>query len=80
MWKARDPRLRREVAIKVIPDHLAHDAQALARFEREARAVAALSHANIVAIFDIGNEGDVHYLVTELLEGETLRVRLNSGA
>jgi serine/threonine protein kinase/tetratricopeptide (TPR) repeat protein len=80
VYKARDPRPQRDVAIKVLPDHLSGDAHALARFEREARAVAALSHPNILAIFDVGNEAGVHYLVTELLEGETLRTRLRSAA
>src|SRR5437870_333765 len=80
VYRAQDPRLNREVAIKVLPERLAKDPQALARFEREARAVAALSHPNILAIFDVGTEQGVSYSVTELLEGETLRTRLKRGA
>lgn len=79
VYRARDSRLGRDVAIKVLPEHLAKDTQALARFEREARAVAALSHPNILAIFDVGTEQGVSYVVTELLEGETLRARLLGG-
>jgi serine/threonine protein kinase/Tfp pilus assembly protein PilF len=80
VYRARDTRLNREVAIKVLPSHLTQDAVALARFEREAQAVAALSHPNILAIHDFGNEQDIHYAVTELLDGETLRPRLTRGA
>jgi serine/threonine-protein kinase PpkA len=80
VYRARDTRLNRDVAIKVLPEHLAVDPDALARFEREAQAVAALSHPNILAIHDFGRHGDVTYAVTELLEGETLRVRLTGGA
>ncbi len=76
VYRARDSRLGRDVAVKVLPEHLARDPQALARFEREARTVAALSHPNILALFDIGSEPGVSYAVTELLEGETLRSRL----
>src|ERR1700730_4795267 len=76
VYRARDPRLGREVAIKVLPEHLAQDPEALARFEREARAVAGISHPNILAIHDFGSERGVSYVVTELLEGETLRSRL----
>ena len=80
VYRARDSRLGRDVAIKVLPQHLSHDPQALIRFEREARAIAALSHPNILAVFDIGTEQGVSYVVTELLEGETLGRRLASGA
>src|SRR4029453_18851726 len=66
----------REVAVKILPEHLADNAEALHRFEREAKAVAALSHPNILAIHDFGNEQGVSYAVMELLEGETLRERL----
>jgi serine/threonine protein kinase len=76
VYRARDVRLGREVAVKVLPDHLARDPDSLARFEREARAVAALAHPNILDIHDFGNESGIEYLVTELLEGETLRQRL----
>jgi serine/threonine protein kinase len=80
VYRARDSRLDRDVAIKILPERLAGDPQALARFEREAKAVAALSHPNILSIYDIGNEGGITYAVTELLEGETLRSRLRRGA
>ena len=77
VYRARDSRLGREVAVKVLPEHLANNAQALARFEREAKAVAALSHPNILVLFDVGEHQGIHYAVTELLEGETLRDRLS---
>jgi Tol biopolymer transport system component len=80
VFRARDAKLGRDVAIKLLPAHLAADAEALARFEREAQAVAALSHPNILAIFDFGREGETVYAAMELLEGETLRERLASGA
>jgi serine/threonine-protein kinase len=76
VYRARDQRLERDVAIKVLPDHLAQDAEALTRFEREAKAVAALSHPNILAIHDFGKEQGISFAVMELLEGETLRSRL----
>ncbi|HUP62796.1 MAG TPA: protein kinase [Thermoanaerobaculia bacterium] len=79
VYRAHDARLNREVAIKVLPPELADD-RALERFRREARAVAALSHPNILAIFDVGSEKGIHYAVTELLEGETLRARLGRGS
>ena len=78
VYKARDPRLGRDVAIKVLPESVGGDPAWLHRFEREARAVAALSHPNILAIYDIG-VGDLPFLVTELLDGETLRERLDRG-
>src|SRR5712692_2637364 len=76
VYRARDSRLERDVAIKVLPAHLAKDPEALARFEREAKAVAALSHPNILAIHDFGQDQGVSFAVTELLEGETIRGRL----
>jgi serine/threonine protein kinase len=79
VYRAEDARLHRDVAIKVLPAHLERDRNSLDRFYREARAVAALSHPNILAIFDFGAENGIHYAVTELLEGETLRTRLNRG-
>jgi serine/threonine-protein kinase len=78
VYRARDARLGREVAIKVLPSHLAADAVSLARFEQEARAVAALSHPNILAIHDFGRSEGIVYAVMELLEGATLRVRLSA--
>jgi serine/threonine protein kinase len=80
VYRARDTRLDRDVAIKVLPERLAREPQALARFQREAKAVAALSHPNILAIHDFGEENGLTYAVTELLEGETLRSRLRTGA
>jgi len=80
VYRARDTRLGREVAVKVLPVHLANDSQALARFEREAKAVAALSHPNILVLFDVGAHDGIHYVVTELLDGETLRDRLSRSA
>jgi len=79
VWRARDTRLDRQVAIKVLPESVAADPEALMRFEREAKAVAALSHPNILAIHDFGTDGSVTYAVTELLEGETLRAMLHAG-
>jgi Tol biopolymer transport system component len=79
VYKARDTKLDRDVALKVLPSHLAADPEALARFEREAKAVAALSHPNILAIHDFGSQGGAAYAVTELLEGETLRARIADG-
>ncbi|HXT50661.1 MAG TPA: serine/threonine-protein kinase, partial [Thermoanaerobaculia bacterium] len=79
VWRARDRRLGREVAIKVLPQRLTADPAALQRFEREARAVAALSHPNILAIHDFERDGETHFAVTELLEGESLRERLRAG-
>jgi serine/threonine protein kinase/membrane-associated phospholipid phosphatase len=79
VYRARDTRLDRLVAVKVISEKLADDPGALARFEREAKAVAALSHPNILAIHDFESEGDLRYAVMELLEGETLRERLEEG-
>src|SRR5262245_1172691 len=76
VYRARDSRLNRDVAIKVLPDHLALEAELHERFSREARAVASLNHPNIVAIHDVGTENGTVYAVMELLEGETLRHRL----
>ena len=80
VYRARDPKLNREVAIKVLPEDLATDPAALARFEREAQAVAVLSHPNILAIHDFGVADRVAYAVTELLDGETLRAKLSGSA
>jgi hypothetical protein len=80
VYRARDTRLGREVAIKVLPPHLMNSPDALARFEREVQAVAALNHPNILALHDIGREGAITFAVTELLEGETLRATVSRGA
>ncbi|MEO6324129.1 MAG: protein kinase [Thermoanaerobaculia bacterium] len=79
VWRATDTKLGRDVAIKVLPDAIAADSQALARFEIEARAVAALSHPNILAIFGFERQDATTYAITELLEGKTLRERLADG-
>src|SRR6516225_294695 len=79
VYRARDTRLGREVAVKVLPEALASNTERQARFEREAKAVAALSHPNILAIHDYGTSRDITYAVMELLEGETLRSRLAKG-
>jgi len=79
VYRARDARLAREVALKVLPAHVAQDGEALARFEREAKAVAALSHPNVLAIFDFGTADGIAYAATELLQGESLRQRLKAG-
>ena len=80
VYRARDSKLDREVAVKVLPTSLARDPAALARFEREAKAVAALSHPNILAVHDFGSSDGTTYAVMELLEGESLRQRLAEGA
>jgi serine/threonine protein kinase len=79
VYKAKDSKLGREVAVKVLPEQFAANADSLARFEREARAVAALNHPNILSIHDFGSEDGVAYAITELLEGETLRAKLEGG-
>src|SRR5580765_2909897 len=79
VYRARDSKLKRDVAVKVLPQSLSADSEALARFEREALAVAALSHPNILAIHDFGTQEGTAYAVMELLEGETLRGKLDAG-
>jgi len=80
VYRARDTRLGREVAIKVLPEHLSANPEIRARFEREAKTVSSLNHPNICTLFDVGREGDTDYLVMELIEGETLGARLARGA
>ena len=80
VYRARDERLKREVAVKVLPAELSADAERRARFEREARAASALSHPNILTIYDIGSAGDVVYIAMELVEGGTLKDLTASGA
>ncbi len=77
VYRARDTRLNRSVAIKVLPQAIANDPDRMRRFEQEARTVAALNHPNILAVYDVGVQEGTPYLVTELLEGETLRERLD---
>jgi eukaryotic-like serine/threonine-protein kinase len=79
VYRARDSRLGREVAIKVLPDHLSKNEEVQQRFEREARTISQLSHPHICAIYDVGSHEGTEYLVMELLEGETLAARLASG-
>ena len=80
VYRAHDSRLDRTVAIKVLPASFSADRERLQRFAQEARAAAALNHPNILSIFDIGEEQGAPYVVSELLEGETLRERLRTGA
>ena len=80
VYRARDTRLGREVALKVLPTSFAKDAERLRRFEQEARTVAALNHPNILAVYDVGEFDGAPYLVSELLEGQTLRARMSEGA
>jgi Tol biopolymer transport system component len=79
VYRAKDPRLGRDVAIKVLPSYLCRDRDRLRRFEQEARAAGALNHPNILVVYDVGTYDGAPYLVTELLEGSTLRDRLGSG-
>jgi len=78
VYRARDTRLGREVAIKALPEALAKDKDRLRRFEQEARTIAALSHPNILGIHDIGTQDGAPFLVSELLEGQSLRERLDA--
>jgi eukaryotic-like serine/threonine-protein kinase len=80
LYRARDTRLNRSVAIKVLPQAIAGDPERMLRFEQEARSIAALNHPNILSIYDVGVENGTSYLVMELLEGETLHQRLERGA
>jgi len=79
VYRARDPRLGRDVALKILPESFARDGDRLRRFEQEEQAVAALNHPNIVAIFDVGHRNGAPFLVSELLEGESLRTILDGG-
>jgi Tol biopolymer transport system component len=80
VYKARDSRLERMVAVKVLPEHLSSSEEMRQRFEREARAISQLSHPHICALYDVGSQDGVEYLVMELLEGETLATRVLKGA
>ncbi len=80
VYRARDDRLGRDVAIKVLPEEVAGDPDRLRRFDQEAKAASAIHHPNLLTVFDIGNEGGVAFLVTELLAGETVRELLKQGA
>src|SRR5215813_10610095 len=80
VYRARDERLKREVAIKVLPASFSADVDRLRRFEQEAQAAGTLNHPNILTIYDIGRHEETVYVVSELLEGESLRDRLSGGA
>ena len=80
VYKARDTRLDRTVAIKMLPSALADDPQFRERFDREARAISQLTHANICTLYDVGEQDGTAFLVMELLDGETLADRLKKGA
>jgi len=79
VYRAHDARLGRDVAVKILPASFADDPERLRRFEQEARAAAALNHPNLLAVYDVGTQDGRPYIVSELLEGETLRQRLQSG-
>src|SRR6266849_6879293 len=79
VYRARDTRLDRIVAVKVLPEHLSSNPQLRERFEREARAISSLSHPHICALYDVGQQNGIDYLVMEHLEGETLAGRLKKG-
>src|SRR5215470_7241125 len=80
VYRARDTRLGRDVALKILPESFARESERLLRFEQEARAVAALNHPNILAVFDTGHHNGSPFLVSELLDGESLRAVLDRGA
>src|SRR6267154_4214104 len=80
VYRARDTRLDRIVAVKVLPEHLSSNPQLRERFEREARAISSLSHPHICPLYDVGQQDGIDYLVIEYLEGETLAHRLKKGA
>ena len=79
VYRAKDTRLGRDVAVKVLPQHLSPNSEVRARFEREAKTVSSLNHPHICTLHDVGREGDTDYLVMELIEGETLAQRLAKG-
>src|SRR5512139_3727408 len=80
VYRARDEDLGRDVAIKILPANVSDDPDRLRRFEQEAQAVGALNHPNILVIYRVGTHEDAPYIVSELLEGETLRDRINGTA
>src|ERR1035438_5677485 len=79
VYRGRDPRLDRTVAIKILPAHLSDNPEAKQRFDREARAISSLNHPNICTLYDVGHQDGTDYLVMEFLEGETLAARLAKG-
>jgi len=80
VYRAKDTRLGRDVAVKVLPQHLSSNSEIRTRFEREAKTVSSLNHPHICTLHDVGREGETDYLVMELIEGETLAQRLAKGA
>src|SRR5437879_13854565 len=80
VYRARDEKLNRDVAIKVLPSAMSQDAERLRRFEHEAQAAGALNHPNILAVYDVGMHEGSPYIVSELLEGDELRKQLNGGS
>src|SRR5713101_2010725 len=80
VYRARDEKLNRDVAIKVLPTSLSQDQDRLRRFEQEAQAAGTLNHPNILAVYDVGMHDGSPYIVSELLEGEELRAKLSDGA
>ncbi|MGO9304418.1 MAG: serine/threonine-protein kinase, partial [Candidatus Korobacteraceae bacterium] len=80
VYRARDTRLDRMVAVKVLPAAFSSDEDRLHRFEHEARLLSTLNHPNLLAIYDVGSQDGIHFLVSELLEGESLRQRLQEGS
>src|ERR1700687_3723856 len=79
VYRARDTRLDRIVAIKILPSHLSENPEAKQRFNREARTISSLNHPNICSLYDVGHQDGIDYLVMEYLEGETLADRLRKG-
>jgi eukaryotic-like serine/threonine-protein kinase len=79
VYRAKDTRLGRDVAVKILPAHASQKPEARERFEREARAISSLNHPHICTLYDVGREGDADYFVMELLDGETLASRLTRG-
>ncbi len=79
VYCARDTRLDRAVAVKILPSHLSENPEARQRFDREARAISSLNHPHICTLYDVGHQGGVDYLVMEFLEGQTLADRLRKG-
>ena len=79
VYRARDTKLKREVAIKILPDEFSRDADRVSRFQREAEVLAALNHPSIAAIYDVEEAGETRFLVLELVEGQTLAERIQRG-
>src|SRR5450755_4675339 len=79
VYRARDPRLGRDVALKTLPEDVSREPRRAARFEREARAASALNHPNIISVYDVGREDDIAYIVSELVDGESLRHTIAEG-